>query len=246
MHRHKERGFCCGAGGARMWMEERIGKRINNERVDEALSLNPDIVSTACPFCLVMLTDSVNGKKNDGKAKENAPGRRRRAAAPGLGEDAGGPGRHGRDGERAGARAGEVTAPAPTHERPVCPRADPAASRGPQHSRPAREARHRRPRQSPRGCHRSAAKAPGSGRPGLGHRGTGTFDSWLDSGWDAAAGTPTAPRGNRDSKGGSRRRHSSGRAPSSSRSTGTGRGKDSSDLRGTDRGSRRATGARRK
>ncbi|MCZ2523756.1 MULTISPECIES: (Fe-S)-binding protein [Streptomyces] len=71
MHRHKERGFCCGAGGARMWMEERIGKRINEERVDEALSLNPDIVSTACPFCLVMLSDSVNGKKNDGKAKEN-------------------------------------------------------------------------------------------------------------------------------------------------------------------------------
>ncbi|MEV5484102.1 MULTISPECIES: (Fe-S)-binding protein [Streptomyces] len=71
MHRHKERGFCCGAGGARMWMEERIGKRINNERVDEALSLNPDIVSTACPFCLVMLTDSVNGKKNDGKAKDS-------------------------------------------------------------------------------------------------------------------------------------------------------------------------------
>jgi Fe-S oxidoreductase len=71
MHRHKERGFCCGAGGARMWMEERIGKRINNERVDEALSLNPDIVSTACPFCLVMLSDSVNGKKNDGSAKES-------------------------------------------------------------------------------------------------------------------------------------------------------------------------------
>ncbi|MEU6488574.1 (Fe-S)-binding protein, partial [Streptomyces sp. NPDC046887] len=71
MHRHKERGFCCGAGGARMWMEERIGKRINTERVDEALSLNPDIVSTACPFCLVMLTDSVNGKKNDGTAPES-------------------------------------------------------------------------------------------------------------------------------------------------------------------------------
>ncbi|MFC7217061.1 (Fe-S)-binding protein [Streptomyces polyrhachis] len=71
MHRHKERGFCCGAGGARMWMEERIGKRINNDRMEEALSLNPDLVSTACPFCLVMLSDSLNGKKNDGKAKES-------------------------------------------------------------------------------------------------------------------------------------------------------------------------------
>ncbi|WP_062209054.1 (Fe-S)-binding protein [Streptomyces sp. NBRC 109706] len=70
MHRHKERGFCCGAGGARMWMEERIGKRVNDERVDEALALDPDIISTACPFCLVMLSDSVNGKKNDQQAKE--------------------------------------------------------------------------------------------------------------------------------------------------------------------------------
>ncbi|QFG27222.1 (Fe-S)-binding protein [Actinomadura sp. WMMB 499] len=70
MHRHKDRGFCCGAGGARMWMEERIGKRINTERVDEALETNPDTVSTACPFCLVMLGDAINEKKNAGDAKE--------------------------------------------------------------------------------------------------------------------------------------------------------------------------------
>ncbi|MGW4469860.1 (Fe-S)-binding protein [Nonomuraea sp. NPDC004354] len=70
MHRHKDRGFCCGAGGARMWMEERIGKRINTERVDEALTTNPDTVSTACPFCMVMLGDAINEKKNNGEAKE--------------------------------------------------------------------------------------------------------------------------------------------------------------------------------
>ncbi|WP_131769420.1 (Fe-S)-binding protein, partial [Candidatus Protofrankia californiensis] len=70
MHRCKERGFCCGAGGARMWMEEKIGKRVNVERVDEALALDPDIVSTACPFCIVMLTDAVTEKKQSGGAKE--------------------------------------------------------------------------------------------------------------------------------------------------------------------------------
>jgi Fe-S oxidoreductase len=70
MHRCKERGFCCGAGGARMWMEERIGKRINTERIDEALGTDPDTISTGCPYCMVMLGDAIAAKKSSGEAKE--------------------------------------------------------------------------------------------------------------------------------------------------------------------------------
>jgi Fe-S oxidoreductase len=70
MHRCKNRGFCCGAGGARMWMEERIGKRINAERIEEALALEPDTISTSCPYCLVMLGDAIADKKAKGQAKE--------------------------------------------------------------------------------------------------------------------------------------------------------------------------------
>ena len=69
MERCQNRGFCCGAGGARMWMEERIGTRINNNRIEEALALDPDTISTACPYCLVMLGDAVNAKKAEGQAK---------------------------------------------------------------------------------------------------------------------------------------------------------------------------------
>jgi Fe-S oxidoreductase len=71
MHRCKERGFCCGAGGARMWMEERIGKRINIERIEEALGTDPDTISTGCPYCLVMLGDAIAAKKSSGEAKES-------------------------------------------------------------------------------------------------------------------------------------------------------------------------------
>jgi Fe-S oxidoreductase len=70
MHRCKGKGFCCGAGGARMWLEERTGKRINEERIDEALALDPDTISTACPYCMVMLGDAVNAKKASGEAKQ--------------------------------------------------------------------------------------------------------------------------------------------------------------------------------
>ncbi|MFY1597400.1 (Fe-S)-binding protein [Micromonospora sp. WMMD737] len=62
MPRNSERSFCCGAGGARMWMEEKIGKRINVDRVEEAMSTGAKTVAVGCPFCSTMLNDGVNGK----------------------------------------------------------------------------------------------------------------------------------------------------------------------------------------
>ena len=65
MPRHAERSFCCGAGGARMWMEEHIGKRINHERVDEALATGAATIATGCPFCRVMVSDGVNDRSEE-------------------------------------------------------------------------------------------------------------------------------------------------------------------------------------
>jgi Fe-S oxidoreductase len=59
MPRHADRALCCGAGGARMWMEEHIGKRVNHERSEEALNTDASKIATGCPFCRVMMTDGV-------------------------------------------------------------------------------------------------------------------------------------------------------------------------------------------
>jgi Fe-S oxidoreductase len=53
-----------------MWMEESIGKRINVERIDEALALDPDLISTACPYCTTMLSDAVAQKVQEGTLTE--------------------------------------------------------------------------------------------------------------------------------------------------------------------------------
>ncbi len=59
MERNKSKGFCCGAGGGRMFLEDIEGGRINEERASEALAAGAAIISTACPFCMTMMTDGV-------------------------------------------------------------------------------------------------------------------------------------------------------------------------------------------
>jgi Fe-S oxidoreductase len=68
MPRNSNRSFCCGAGGARMWMEESLGTRINNNRADEAVATGADQIAIACPFCLVMLTDGLTSAQSEGRA----------------------------------------------------------------------------------------------------------------------------------------------------------------------------------
>ncbi|MBI1730109.1 (Fe-S)-binding protein [Candidatus Acetothermia bacterium] len=68
MTRSRERGMCCGAGGGLMWVEEDQGKRVNDRRLKQALEVEPDILATACPFCMIMMEDGI--KNNDVKLQD--------------------------------------------------------------------------------------------------------------------------------------------------------------------------------
>ena len=69
MPRNGTKGMCCGAGGARMWMEEHTGKKVNIERTEEALATGAQRIAVACPFCYVMMDDGVKEKGRDEDVK---------------------------------------------------------------------------------------------------------------------------------------------------------------------------------
>jgi Fe-S oxidoreductase len=69
MERNHKRGFCCGAGGGRMWLEESLGSRINIERTEEALKNDPKTVCVACPYCMTMFADGLKDKGVDNKVQ---------------------------------------------------------------------------------------------------------------------------------------------------------------------------------
>lgn len=71
MPRNRERSFCCGAGGARMWMEETLGTRINSNRTAEAVATGADRIAVGCPFCHVMLGDGLTAQQSEGTARED-------------------------------------------------------------------------------------------------------------------------------------------------------------------------------
>lgn len=62
MRRNRSSSFCCGAGGGRMWLEENIGARINHLRIEQAAEVEPDVVASACPYCLTMFEDGIKEK----------------------------------------------------------------------------------------------------------------------------------------------------------------------------------------
>ena len=162
MPRHGERSFCCGAGGARLWMEESIGTRINASRTDEAAATGAPTLATACPFCRIMLTDGAAARAS---ADDEGPdcgwggahgGHRRGPAAPGLGQ-AGNPPRERRVLRRLEGRCGYgLIASRVGAVRPLRRGAPAPADGNPGTGRPRR----REPREGPPGS-RSVRRRPG-------------------------------------------------------------------------------------
>jgi Fe-S oxidoreductase len=63
MEKNKKRAFCCGGGGGRLWLEERIGQRISENRIDQVIATKAQLVATACPYCLQMFEDAIKTKQ---------------------------------------------------------------------------------------------------------------------------------------------------------------------------------------
>lgn len=69
MRRHRNKSFCCGGGGGRVWMEEKIGQRVNQARINEALETEAEVLAAACPFCITMFEDGIKGVEAEDKMK---------------------------------------------------------------------------------------------------------------------------------------------------------------------------------
>jgi len=67
----REKGFCCGAGGARMWMEEKVGEKVNHRRLDHVIETGATSVASACPYCLIMMDDAAKTKNREEIARED-------------------------------------------------------------------------------------------------------------------------------------------------------------------------------
>jgi Fe-S oxidoreductase len=69
MEHRKSKAFCCGGGGGRMWMEEQIGKRMNQMRAEEAIKANAEVLASACPFCIQMFEDGIKSLEVEASLK---------------------------------------------------------------------------------------------------------------------------------------------------------------------------------